>query len=685
MSGNEHMNVKLRIAEMLKSKKFLSLLVGTPIVLTLTSIIVYAQQVSTVANGDRELGNPLAIPKMDEGAIVDGRRQFRLVMDESEAEFLPGKTTKTAGVNAPYLGPTLRMQRGDLVDLIVENRLAEETTMHWHGMHVPAKMDGTPHQPIEPGETWTASFPIDQQAATLWYHPHPHGNTGPQVYSGIAGQLWIDDEKPKSVDLPNTYGVDDIPVIIQDRNFNNTGNFRFPGRGIGYGNTILINGTLDPFVAVENRQTRFRLLNASNGRVYHVGFEDEREFFQIATDGGLLEHPVPVKRVVLAPGERAELLVDFSDGKPAMLKSFPEAGLIETAQLIFAGAGSGNFNLLRIQPKESTSDIGTNQTKIDSSTVLNKIERIEASSAQVTRRMTLGGRGQQRRRNTGNGDESASEQDEASSTNVAQTGNRRAGGRGAGGRQAANGGAGGGPGQGRPINGKLMDMHRVDERVRFGDTEIWELRNGTQMAHPFHVHLVQFQILDRNGEPPTGVDLGWKDTLLVHPGDEIRIIMRFNKYSDPQTPYMYHCHIMAHEDNGMMGQFLVVKEPERLDLLSDEPTVVVFVMGLDCPHCYEQVKLFDKTLAREKINLIVVTPETAPNSERKSKLSCQVVSDPEKNWAGWFKLVHKGPAHGTLLVDGAGHVQWSATAEEPNMDVEALVRRVRQLRPGERD
>ncbi len=494
----------------------------------LSSVTCYWLIFIRVTNGGLTFENKLQIPEQLFGTVVDGRRQLRLTVAEGSREFLPGKQTPTAGVNGPFLGPTLRLRRGEDVDLIVQNNLDAMTTMHWHGMHVPARMDGTPHQKIKPGESWTAGFQVDQQAAPLWYHPHPHGNTGRQVYRGVAGLMWIDDDNSDALDLPKTYGVDDIPLVIQDRQFDNDGAFRFAvNQGAVYGNTMLINGTWNPFLQVESRRIRFRLLNGSNARIYYIGFDDSRVFHQIATDGGFLEAPLQTNRVILAPGERAEILVDFSDGAEAVLKSYPEAGLLETIQSFFGGIGTGNLQLLKIVPQS------TNRASHALPERLNTISRIDASQAAKTRPMVLAG--------------------------VVQGGQGRGRGRGRGG--------GGGP-LGPPINGKIMDMARIDEVVRLGDIEIWEVRNRGDQPHPFHVHLVQFQILDRNGQPPTGAELGWKDTVLAPPGELVRIIMPFERYADPQIPYMYHCHIMEHEDNGMMGQFLVVEEPEQLSNLT---------------------------------------------------------------------------------------------------------------------
>ena len=495
----------------------------------------YWQAFERVTNAGLTFENELQIPDQLFGTVVDGRRQVHLTVAEGSREFLPGKRTPTAGVNGPYLGPTVRLRRGEDVDLVVQNDLDEMTTMHWHGMHVPARMDGTPHQRIEPGESWTASFRVHQEAAPLWYHPHPHGSTGRQVYRGVAGLMWIDDDNSDSLDLPTTYGVDDIPVVIQDRQFDEDGAFRLGANpGARYGRTMLVNGTWNPFLRVESRRIRFRLLNGSNARIYYIGFDDNRPFHLIATDGGFLETPIATERVTLAPGERAEILVDFSDGAEAVLKSYSEAGLAETYRLLVARIGTANLDLLKIVPGRSSRPSHALPER------LNTITRFAATDAAEVRPMVLAG--------------------------PIQGGRGAGGGAGRGGGRGRGRGGGGGP-PGFPINGKIMDMGRIDEVVRLGDVEIWEVTNRGGQPHPLHVHLVQFQILDRKGNPPTSTELGWKDTVLVPPGDLVRIIMRFERYADPEIPYMYHCHIMEHEDNGMMGQFLVVEDPDLI--LSD--------------------------------------------------------------------------------------------------------------------
>ncbi|MYB51296.1 MAG: multicopper oxidase domain-containing protein, partial [Acidobacteriia bacterium] len=230
-------------------------IIGLLTIVLLSVLTCYWLVFIRVTNAGLTFENELQIPEQSFGTVLEGRRQFHLTVAEGTREFLPGRQTPTAGVNGPYLGPTLRLRRGENVDLVVQNNLDEMTTMHWHGMHVPARMDGTPHQRIEPGESWTASFEVHQQAAPLWYHPHPHGATGRQVYRGVSGLMWIDDDESDALDLPKTYGVDDIPLVIQDREFDSEGAFRFAvNQGAVYGNTMLVNGTWSPFLRVEARR-----------------------------------------------------------------------------------------------------------------------------------------------------------------------------------------------------------------------------------------------------------------------------------------------------------------------------------------------------------------------------------------------------------------------------------------------
>ena len=244
-------------------------------------------------------------------------------------EFVPGVRTPVLGFGQPYLGPVLRMRRGSTARIDVRNRLDDAITVHWHGLHVPGAVDGGPHSLIGPGGRWSPSLEIDQPAATLWYHSHVHGQTGPQVYQGLAGMLIVDDPAAAASGLPLSYGVDDLPLIIQDRAFGRDGRLVYSTAGMAMmagfrADRILVNGAIRPEAAVPTGMLRLRLLNASNARIYRLRFEDGRAMHQIASDGGLLPRPVALRGLTLAPGERAELLVDFGGGGSARLLSEPD-------------------------------------------------------------------------------------------------------------------------------------------------------------------------------------------------------------------------------------------------------------------------------------------------------------------------------------------------------------------------
>src|SRR5690606_15238070 len=211
----------------------------------------------------------------------DGTRVFQLTVQAGSREFIAGTPTETWGYNGDYLGPTLRAARGERVAVEFTNSLPEATTVHWHGMHLPAAMDGNPHQLVEPGGTWRPTWTIDQPAATLWYHPHPHGETEQHVYRGLAGMFLLDDEDSRMPGLPAEYGVDDIPVVVQDKHIGSDGELLLDNDGneIGLlGSTILVNGATGPYQEVTTESVRLRLLNGSTARTYNFGVADDRAF-----------------------------------------------------------------------------------------------------------------------------------------------------------------------------------------------------------------------------------------------------------------------------------------------------------------------------------------------------------------------------------------------------------------------
>jgi blue copper oxidase len=451
--------------------------------------------------GEVDFTRPLRIPPLAPSKVdADGRRVFDLTARRGRTEFQPGVVTDTYGIDGSYLGPTLRARRGERVVVGVENAIGEPTTMHWHGMHLPARMDGGPHQVIEPGATWSPTWEIDQPAATLWYHPHLDGETAEHVYRGLAGMFIVDDPAASAPGLPSRYGVDDVPVVVQDRRFHDDGRLDlgeglFSPTGI-LGDEILVNGTLGPYLDVRSERVRLRLLNASNGRVYDFGFSDERAFALVGSDGGLLERPHRIRRVMLSPGERAEIVVALRPGERTVLRSTPPDLGTGGFDDRFAG-GDDRLDILelraadRLRPAPPVPD------------ALADLPRLDEADAVRTREFEL---------------------------------------------------------RGRTINGERMDMDRIDETVAAGSTEIWEVVNTSGTPHSFHVHDVRFRILAVDGSPPTAALAGWKDTVYLPPNRTFRLIVPFGHYADPHTPYMLHCHVLRHEDQGMMGQFAVTAD-----------------------------------------------------------------------------------------------------------------------------
>lgn len=493
----------------LASRSLLALAVGAVIAGLLTGCVgATPLAVNTIEKVDFD--TPLAIPELDTGTLgPDGVREFDLVAAEGVTEFRPGVATETAGFNGSYLGPTLAATVGEQVRVRMDNQLSEATTVHWHGMHLPAEMDGGPHQMVAPGETWTPTWRIDQNPATLWYHPHLHGKTEEHVERGLAGMFLLNPDDPGRFGLPHRYGVDDIPVIVQDKSFTSDGQFHTQNRGFvgALGQEILVNGTLAPYLDVTTDAVRLRLLNGSTARVYEFGFDDQRTFDLIGTDGGLLEALHELTSIRLSPGERAEIIVRMASGEETVLRSVsPDLGI--PAPLAAVNGGSDRFDVLQLR---AAGDLETLTPVADA---FDDLPRIDPSEAVQVRQFDMNG---------------------------------------------------------LQINGQSMQMVEVNEVVQVGTAEIWEVRNGMQLPHSFHVHDVQFQILDIDGVPPPPELAGWKDTVFTEPELTYRLAMRFEDYADDDTPYMYHCHFLMHEDAGMMGQFTVVEDPASAPVRLADP------------------------------------------------------------------------------------------------------------------
>ncbi|MCZ2860864.1 multicopper oxidase family protein [Blastococcus sp. VKM Ac-2987] len=454
---------------------------------------------STDTTGQVAFDRPLAIPPLAPSRIENGTRVFDLRATTGTTDFGVGDgATRTWGFNGAYLGPTLRAERGEQVRIDVANDLPEMTTVHWHGHELPAAMDGGPHQEIPPGQTWSPSWTVDQPAATTWYHPHPHGATADQVVRGMAGMFILDDDTSRTLDLPDDYGVDDVPVVVQDQAFDGDGQFRLaehPFSPVGHlGDTILANGTVGGYHEVTTERIRLRLLNASPSRVYDFGFDDGREFALVGTDGGLLPAPHRTDAVRLSPGERAEIVVALDPAERVVLRSnAPDLGADPWTGR-FAG-GDDRFDILQLR----AADTLTASPEVPAT--LAEAPGLDPADAVATRQFRFSG---------------------------------------------------------VSINGQRMDMARIDEAVLADTTELWEIETSDGAPHNFHVHGARFTVLDIDGDTPGPELSGWKDTVYLAPATTTRILVHFTDHADPDLPFMIHCHLLRHEDRGMMAQFVVL-------------------------------------------------------------------------------------------------------------------------------
>ncbi len=486
----------------------------------------------------------LPLPPLLPGKRVGDTRVYELTARRGATAFHDGMPAETFGYNGDFLGPVIRMTRGEDVRLDVTNELGEPTTCHWHGLHVPAVADGGPHSIIQPGETWEAFFQVKNEAATYWYHSHLEGRTGEQVYKGLAGMIIIDDPELDVAGLPSRYGVDDFPLVVQDRRFSSDGQLVYMQMGMDammgmMGNYLLVNGAITPTLKAPAQHVRLRLLNGSNARIYTFGFADYRPFWIVASDGGLLPAPLSRRRLSVATGERYEIVVDLSSdtGTVVPLMSYPE----------------GDTDGFLVVDIDVDGGIETVPTSIPE--VLRPAPTIDAAEVSEVRQFDLAmGMGMMGMGTMGGGGADAG---------MGGGGGRmgRGGAEGGMGAVRTGGGnqmAGRGPG-GFTINGVSMDMSVINETVKLGAVEEWRVVNHSPMTHPFHIHDVQFLVQSRNGMPPPEHERGWKDTVQVRPDETVSILAHFTDFADPVHPYMYHCHILEHEDRGMMGQFVVTE------------------------------------------------------------------------------------------------------------------------------
>lgn len=476
--------------------------------------------------------SPLLIPEQLEGD------QFNLTIQHGIHQFYSDFETNTMGINGALLGPTLTMTRGEDVSIELTNQLGEPTTIHWHGMHVSAENDGGPHTVIEDGTTWNPSFEVLDHAGTYWYHPHLHENTNRQVLKGIAGFVIVQDEVESALDLPRTYGLDDIPVVFQTKAFDSDGQIVVETE---MDTSVMANGVVDAFVDLPAQIVRFRCLNGASQRSFNLTRSDGGTFHMIGTDGGLLGTPLEMTELLLSPGERAEILIDLNgmegQGFDLMNMGSLITNNIHGSESVTMGPSSiigyndnplngADFDLLHI-------NVGTQTTNpvLAIPTTLIAQQPILESDADITRNFTL------------------------SPEVMGPTG-------------MVNG----------PfvMNGASFDMDVINVTIPLDNVEIWSIFNQTGVAHPFHTHDVQFYILDRNGESPPAHEQGRKDVVLIKSMETVRYITQFSDFADADTPYMYHCHMLPHEDSGMMGQFVVVDDNTSVNMQDVENGPTLF-------------------------------------------------------------------------------------------------------------
>jgi blue copper oxidase len=400
------------------------------------------------------------------------------------------------------LGPTIRVSNGTNANINFQNNLSEKTNIHWHGLKIPADMDGHPESIVNSGGNFNYQFAISQRAALNWYHPHPDGATARQAFQGLAGLFIVNDAEETALNLPS--GIYEIPLVIQDKRLTSSGIAYNPTAMevmTGYmGETILVNGEASPFTEIATRFYRLRILNGSNARIYNLALSNNADLIVIGNDGGLLKNPATVKTILLSPGERLDVLVNFS-GLSTGTEVFLENKMFDNAG---SAQGKQGFKILKFKITQTVNDTFSVPASLSS------INYIQASAATRTRNFVL---------------------------NVMQM---------SGGMNMTGM---------HQINGKTYNKNRIDETVAANATEIWEFDNSQgDEPHPIHLHGVHFQILERTGGRGQLIasESGWKDTVLLLPQEKVKLIIPFASLTGV---FVFHCHNLEHEDDGMMLQY----------------------------------------------------------------------------------------------------------------------------------
>jgi blue copper oxidase len=403
-----------------------------------------------------------------------------------KAQYVGGSFQGLGYAKGSILGPTLIGRQGANLSVNLTNQLSEGTNLHWHGLEVPVDQDGLPENGVQPGESRQYSFPISNRAGMYWYHPHVMGTTAKQAYQGLAGLIILRDAEEF-----------ELPLVIQDKKNTSTYNPTQVEVMDGFlGSEIYVNGILSPYKSVKRGTYRLRLLNGSNARVYNFAFDDRRIFNVIGSDGGLLPSGQKVKQLLLGPGERADLLVSFSQDKSGntpylVSQSFTGGG----------AQGKQDFKILKFLILDST---GLDYTLPAGLSLFNKFTGPSASRnflLDMTMKMNSGKMGI------------------------------------------------------HTINGQSYNSARIDIHVKAKSLESWTFKNNTNEIHPVHIHGVQFYMANRVGSRTIQpMETGWKDSFVLLQGESATVEIRFGT---ELGRHLFHCHNLEHEEDGMMLQYLL--------------------------------------------------------------------------------------------------------------------------------
>lgn len=410
------------------------------------------------------------------------------------------------------LGPTITTPSGQAININLVNNLTEKTNIHWHGLKVPADMDGHPENTVSTGESFNYKFTVNQRAGLYWYHPHPDMLTGKQVFQGLAGLFIVNDSEELSLKLPA--GNRELPLVIQDKRIA-AGTITYAPETMEQmtglmGEYVLVNGIYAPVQMVETAKYRVRILNGSNARIYNFALSSGASFTLIGSDGGLLATPKEVTNLLVGPGERADLIIDFS-AAPLNSEVFLISKLFEGGD----AQGKQEFKVMKFKVEKYVVDTFNLPARLSTITKLTESQAKEHRTFDIQNVM----------------------EDHSMSGHGAMTESSDT--------------------MRHMINMQEYDANRIDALIKSGAIEMWTFDNTKgEEPHPMHLHGVQFQILSRTGgrNTLTPLESGWKDTALVLPGETVKIIIPFG---NTLGKFVFHCHNLEHEDTGMMGQFQI--------------------------------------------------------------------------------------------------------------------------------